>query len=89
MSTHTPTPWELAGTGHTIINGAKGLTVVVLDPHMSVTDAHYIVRAVNLHEKVVEALHDTCSLLANADEDYEPCPEYRKARALLAQAQEE
>lgn len=71
MSKHTPTPWEVGDTGDgwnisATLADANGVRIHRVARKLdSEADAAYIVRAVNAHEQLVEALRDVLSVARN------------------------
>jgi hypothetical protein len=95
MSAHTPTPWHLMKDEPDLIEGPEENLIVlsaVINPRR-VADAAHIVRSVNSHAALVEALK-VC--LERLDEGEGQPPHYHRliptmeqARAALAAAEQE
>lgn len=86
---HTPTPWRIGDAGHTVFgppNGNPSPKIVAYD--LMRDDAHLIVRAVNSHHTLVEALQALlkAGAMFNAWGDYGSHPAAEQARAALALA---
>ena len=91
---HTPTPWEavIKGSQIYIQNREKGYTVAIIE---SCTDFVYsedaanaalIVRAVNAHKMLLEALKDATRLVVECIPEDPEFPEFKKYKKDLLQA---
>ena len=73
---HTPTPWKASirgEAGETHIRGKTGAYICGLEWHSDAPDdADFIVKAVNNHQKLVEALRTTAGVLAVVSKLGEP-----------------
>lgn len=82
---HTPTPWRVAERWHVITddNGqwlADTVTVQRLNEEEA-ANAAFIVRAVNSHNALVDALRDALGLIL--ENGIDECDQYEKGRDLL------
>lgn len=93
MKKHTPTPWQVGGHnkctvydkfGQRIANSFEGVPVVEKSDGTCAANAEFIVRCVNSHEALVQALMDTQRHLASWD--MTECDAYRANAAALAAA---
>src|SRR3990167_9975502 len=74
---HTPTPWELGHAGvrgfageQTVINRSGGFPRIARVFGRNITDdAAFIVRAVNSHADLLEALEDLCDFVGEVVAD--------------------
>ena len=88
MSKHTPTPWALDKYGD-VVHSAKGQVCITgfalsCGPRNKEAEAnaHHIVKAVNYHDRLREALHRCVDGWLKSDDVFAPMQE---ARALLAE----
>lgn len=90
MSKHTPAPWSLFGNGHCIKgklnDGEAGIAICSMQartPEENAANAACIVKVMNAHDRLVEALTDLEVWASGCDEDTPD--ELIKARAILAE----
>lgn len=79
--THTPTPWRIEPEpdDEYIIRGANDEWIANNTPYYpsapSGDDAAFIVKAVNSHDKLVEALRDVLARMDRSEEWWIDCPD--------------
>lgn len=96
---HTPTPWEISrskykGQEHLGLRNVDSLTEAVwrvdsgagLNPARDEANAAFIVRAVNAHDELVEALSDIVHSVGG-DTGFARQQRMKKARAAIAKAE--
>ena len=81
---HTPTPWKAGGkyAGEITIDLSDG--TIRISGRNATTNAEFIVKAVNNHDALVEALSSLLSLGVAEYDNWEKWEEVIAARAMLA-----
>ena len=90
---HTPTPWRIGDAGHTVFGPPNGTPSPVTIAPLSIAkgagkaNARFIVRAVNSHEALVEALTDLVAFSLSDEANDERWQPLARARAALKLAE--